>query len=170
MTRSMSMAGRDDYDALVVRTAYGDDQAWDELRRQLLGARGVDCKAGVWFIDDPAWAGASTDEVLEASRLDPGCCVVFIADAVAMEAARHALLAVTTDTRESLGDEEYEAETVFGREFRVAPGAVLPIEADRLLGRCDFRDYCCAAHEQPDGVFRGFEGAEPGWWGDGGAA
>jgi hypothetical protein len=55
-----------------------------------------------------------------------------------------------------LGDEEYEAEIAFGPAFRVAPGVVPPIEADRFLGRCDFQDYGRAVSEQPDGVFRGF--------------
>lgn len=162
MTRSMSVAGRGDYDALVVRTAYGDERAWAEVRDLLLGPSGEGRFAGAhvasaYIVDDPAWAGANADEVLEASRLDSRCSVVFIADVVTMEAAHHALLAVTTDTREALGDDEYDAETAFGSDFRVAPGALLPIEANRLLGRWDFRDYCRAAKEQPDGVFRGFD-------------
>jgi hypothetical protein len=157
----MSVAGRGDYDALVVRTAYGDDRAWAEVRDLLLEPSNEAYLARAHFVDDPAWAGANVDEVLEASRLDSRCSVVFIADVVTMEATHHALLAVTTDTREALGDEEYDAETAFGSGFRVAPGALLPIEANRLLGRWDFRDYSRAAREQPDGVFRGFDDDAP---------
>ena len=54
MIRSMALAGRGDFDALVVRTAYGDDQTWVEVRGLLLAPWGEDYEAGVYFIDDPA--------------------------------------------------------------------------------------------------------------------
>ncbi|WP_414641079.1 DUF6924 domain-containing protein [Actinospica sp.] len=83
---------------MVVRTAYGDDEAWGIVRDLLLAAASQDPYIGVHFIDDLEWVGASVDEVLEASRSDPHCSVVFIADALTMEATHHALPAVNTGT------------------------------------------------------------------------
>jgi Domain of unknown function (DUF6924) len=86
------------------------------------------------------WAGANADEVLEACRSDRCCAVVFIADAMTMEATHHALL-VTTATPEELGDEEYEAEIEFGREFRTVPVGVHWIEANLSQSNMDFPEF-----------------------------
>ena len=158
MVRSMPLSGRGDFDAVVVRTDFRDMQAWAEVRDALLAPWGEGYDASVWFVDDPAWADASVDEVLEASRSQEYCPVLFIADAVTMEVAHHALLAVTTRTPEDFGDEEYDALIEFGREFRTIPVGVHWIEVNLALANMDFEEFSRAASQQPDGVFRGFDG------------
>ena len=99
----MPLTDRGHFDALVVRTAYGNDPAWEQLKDLLLAPWG---DGSVYFVDDPAWAGASTDEVLEAVAADEYSAVVFISDEATMQSEDHTLLAVTTATREEFGDEE----------------------------------------------------------------
>ncbi|SCG00718.1 MULTISPECIES: hypothetical protein [unclassified Streptomyces] len=70
-------------------------------------------------MDDPAWAGATVDEVLNAVCADENLAVVLLADRTTMQAESHALPAVTTLTREECADDEdYEQLSEFGREFR----------------------------------------------------
>jgi len=117
-----AVTGRDEFDALVVRTDYLDDQAWQDVAAALMEPWGDrQYEADVRFIDDPAWSGATVDEVLSAVRGDDSLAVVFLADRTTMQAKRHPLLAVTTLTREECVDEEdYEQLTEFGSEpFRV---------------------------------------------------
>ncbi|MDQ0604950.1 hypothetical protein QF037_009295 [Streptomyces canus] len=62
-----AVTGRDEFDALVVRIDYHDDQAWQDVAAALMQPWGDrQCEAHVHFIDDPAWAGATVDEVLTA--------------------------------------------------------------------------------------------------------
>ncbi|MFF5900121.1 DUF6924 domain-containing protein [Streptomyces argenteolus] len=117
------VTGRDEFHALVVRTDYRDDQARQDVvaaLREPWGDRQYE--AQVHFINDPAWAAATVDEVLTAVSGDEEPSVVFIADRVSMQAEYHPLLAVTTLTREDCVDgEDYEQLIEFGREFRATP-------------------------------------------------
>nr|WP_258311105.1 hypothetical protein [Streptomyces sp. NWU49] len=102
-----AVTGRDEFDALVVRTDYHDDQAWQNVVAALMEPWGDrPYEAHVYFIDDLAWAGATVDEVLTAVCGDDNLAVVFLADRTTMQAESHALLAVTTLTREECVDEE----------------------------------------------------------------
>lgn len=151
---------RDEFHALVVRTDYGDESTWEAVTAELMQPWGDDgsYEALVHFVDDPAWAGATVDEVLEAASADDELSVLSVADSVTMGSAHHALLAVTTRTEQEdeAFEEEYEGTREFGREFRTIPSEVHWIHANLSLANMDFEEYAAAAHEDPEKVFRSF--------------
>ncbi|MGW1848578.1 DUF6924 domain-containing protein [Streptomyces sp. NPDC001966] len=147
---------RDEFDALVVRTDYHDDQAWRELAAALLEPWGDEpYEAHIHFIDDPAWSGATTDEVLTAVSTDEDLSVVFLADRVSMQAEHHPLLAVTLLTQADCVDEEdYEQLTEFGREFRTTPAGVHEVHANLSIGNLGFEEFAAWSHDDPGGIYR----------------
>ncbi|MFE9171555.1 DUF6924 domain-containing protein [Streptomyces kebangsaanensis] len=150
--------GRDEFDALVVRTDYHDDQTWQDVAAALMEPWGDrQYEAQVHFINDPAWAGATVDEVLTAVRADEDLTVVFLADRTTMQTESHALLAVTTLTREEcVDDEDYEQLTEFGHEFRTTPAGVHEVHANLSIGNLGFEEYAARAHDDPQGIYRSF--------------
>ncbi|MDX3386548.1 hypothetical protein PV682_34635 [Streptomyces niveiscabiei] len=152
-----AVTGRDESATLVVRTDYDDDQAWQDVAAALTKPWGDrPYEADVHFVNDPAWAGATADEVLNAVRADENLSVVFLADRTTMRAGSHALLAVTTLTREDCGDDEdYEQLTEYGREFRAVPAGVHEVCANLSIGNLGFEEYAAWAHDDPEGIFRG---------------
>jgi hypothetical protein len=152
------VTGHDEFDALVVRTDYRDDQAWQDVVAALVEPWGDrQYEAQVHFINDPAWAEATIDEVLTAVGGDENLSVVFIADRVSMQAEHHPLLAVTTLTREDcIDDEGYEQLTEFGCEFRAIPAGVHEVYANLSIGNLGFEEFAAWAQDDPEGVFRTF--------------
>lgn len=153
-----AVTGRDEFDALVVRTDYHDGQAWQDVAAALMEPWGDgQYEAHVHFIDDPAWAGATVDEVLTGVCGDDNLAVVFLADPATMQAESHALLAVTTLTREECVDEEdYEQLTEFGRAFRTIPTGVHDVHANLSIGNLGFEEYAASAQDDPEGIYRSF--------------
>ncbi|MFD5065865.1 DUF6924 domain-containing protein [Streptomyces sp. NPDC058394] len=153
-----AVTGRDEFDALVVRTDYQDDQAWQDVTAALMEPSGDrQYEAHVHFIDDPAWAGATVDEVLTVVCADNNLAVVFLADRTTMQAESHALLAVTTMTREEcVDDEDYEQLTEFGREFRTLPAGIHDVHANLSIGNLGFEEYAAWAHDDPERIYRSF--------------
>ncbi|MFB8440646.1 hypothetical protein ACFC7A_16540 [Streptomyces niveus] len=153
-----AVTGRDEFDALVVRTDYHDDQAWQGVAAALTEPWGDrQFEVHVHFIDDPAWAGAAVDEVLTAVCGDDNLAVVFLADRTTMQAESHPLLAVTTLTQEECaGDEDYERLTEFGRDFRTIPAGVHDVHANLSIGNLGFEEYAAWAHDDPEGIYRSF--------------
>ncbi|MFD9003757.1 DUF6924 domain-containing protein [Streptomyces sp. NPDC059582] len=153
-----AVTGRDEFDALVVRIDYVDDQAWQDVVAALMEAWGDgQYEAHVHFIDDPAWSGATVDEVLTAVRGDDNVAVVFLADRTTMQAENHPLLAVTTLTREECVDEEdYEQLTEFGSDFRTIPARLHEVYANLSIGNLGFEEFAAWAHDDPEGIFRSF--------------
>lgn len=151
-----AVTGRDEFDALVVRTDYHDDQAWQDVAAALMEPWGDrQYEAHVHFIDDPAWAGAIVDEVLTAVGGDDNLAVVFLTDRTTMQAESHPLLAVTTLTREECVDDgDYEQLTEFGRDFRTIPAGVHDVHANLSIGNLGFEEYAAWAHDDPEGIYR----------------
>jgi hypothetical protein len=146
------------FDALVIRTDYGDEQAWQAVKAALAEPVRIGGEVRSYtahIVDDSSWAGATVDEVLAAvaGHLDY-LSVVFLADLTTMQAGHHALLAVTNAKP---GEEYYEAMTEFGREFRTVPAGAHEIHTNLTLYNMDFNEFSAAAHRDPDGVFRS-------WW------
>jgi hypothetical protein len=151
-----AVVGRGEFDALVIRTDYRYDQVWRDVVAALTEPWGDEqYEAHIHFIDDPAWAEATVDEVLTAVRTDEDLPVVFLADRTTMQAENHALLAVTTLTREDCeDDEDYEQLTEFGREFRTAPAGIHDVYANLSIGNLGFEEYTAWAHDDPEGIYR----------------
>jgi uridine kinase len=145
------VTGRDEFDALVIRTDYADDSAWQAVRTALT----EDPDLSPRIVDDPAWAGAGVDEVLAAVAGDEDLSVVFLADRTTMTSAHHALLAVTTTTRDECDDEEdYSRLAEFGTRFRTIPAGVHSIHANLSIADMGFEEFAGAAQDDPDRVFR----------------
>ena len=139
--------------ALIVRTDYSDDETWYDVAALLTAEHPLGFTPDNHFVDDPAWAGATVDEVLAAAPAENG--VVFLADAVTMRAP-HPLLAVNTVTREVCEDDyEFTYEMSHGREFRVLPAGVADVAVNLLIANTDFPDFAATASDDPDGHYRG---------------
>lgn len=152
------MTERDEFQALIVRTDYTDEQAWQAVTVALMQSWGDrDYDAQVCFVDHSVWAGATADEVLRAVSADEELSVVFLADQVTMGSARQPLLAATTIPREEYERfEEYEGIREFGGEFRTTPAGVHEIHANLSIANMDFEEFAAAAHEAPDQVYSSF--------------
>ena len=139
--------------ALIVRTDYSDDLTWQDIVAVLAAEHPLGFRPDNHFVDDPAWAGATADEVLAAAPAENG--VVFLADAATM-LAPHPLLAVNTVTRDVCEDDyEFSYEMSHGREFRVLPAGVADVAVNLLIANTDFPDFASAAAADPDGWYRG---------------
>jgi hypothetical protein len=147
-----------EFDALVVHTDFSDDAAWRVVTDLLNQPHGDDGEfdSTNQFIDDPAFAAASPDEVLLAAANDPLLSVLFLADAATMRGV-HPLLAVSTLSREDYpDDEDYESALEFGREFRLLPAAVAETHANLAIANMDFEEFAASAADDPERIHRGF--------------
>ncbi|WP_043259278.1 DUF6924 domain-containing protein [Streptomyces hokutonensis] len=152
-----AVTGRGEFDALIVRTDYLDDQVWQDAAALLEPWGDGQYEANVHFINDPVWAGATVDEVLTAVRGDDDLAVVFLADRTTMQAASHPLLAVTVLTREECVDEEdYAQLTEFRRDFRTTSAGLHDVHANLSIGNLGFEEYEARAHDDPEGIYRSF--------------
>ena len=158
MTTPPPITGRGEHDALVVRTDFHDDAAWVTVKTLLTAPWGVDAfDACLHIVDDAAFDGAATADVLAAASADEGLDVLFIADRATMLAGHHALTAATTVTRDRLDDDEWYEELVrFGAEFRTLPVGVNDIHANLSIADMDFQEFAEAARADPEGVYRSF--------------
>ncbi|MGY1503415.1 DUF6924 domain-containing protein [Streptomyces sp. QTS52] len=156
------IVGRDEFDALVVRTDYEDEAAWQAVAAELAQAWGDDgeYEASVHLIDDPAWAGLKPDEVLDQARRDENLSVVFVADRVTMESPHRALLAL-----DIAGDEDEDLDPLYyqvivdsppPREFRTVPAGVHDVHANLSIANMDFAEFAEAASADPDRTYRSF--------------
>ncbi|GAA2613327.1 DUF6924 domain-containing protein [Streptomyces axinellae] len=163
MKAPLDVGGRGEFDAVVVRTDYEDEQAWQAVKVALAERLGEPHGTPTpCLVDDPAWAGASVCDVQAAieadAQLHEELSVVFLADRTTMRGGHHALLAVPAFTREALKDDgAYEEMVEFGHEFRTVSTGVQEIHTNLALAHMDFQDFAAAAQADPSGVFRS-------WW------
>ncbi|MFJ8077393.1 DUF6924 domain-containing protein [Streptomyces sp. NPDC096176] len=155
------IVGRDEFDALVIRTDYGDDRVWQAVLADLAqpGGDNGEFEGRVHLVDDRVWAGATPDEVLAAVRRDEDLSVVFLADNVTMRSVHRALLALDIDTEEEDLDPVHYQELIDSpppREFRTAPSGVHDIDANLSIANMDFEEYAEEASTDPDGLYRSF--------------
>ncbi|MEV7173941.1 hypothetical protein AB0O18_30100 [Streptomyces sp. NPDC093224] len=152
-------ADRDKDAALIIRTHYGDEQAWSAVREALLMTWGEedDFEPYVHIVDDPKWAGLTPAQVLsEASAHAEWRGVAYLADRASMGERPVTLLALSLRTREQCdSDEEFEGR---GGSFRVVPYGMHEMNANLMIANLDFGDFADVARDDPEGVFRGFAG------------
>ncbi|MFE6101718.1 DUF6924 domain-containing protein [Streptomyces laurentii] len=154
--------GHDPFDALVIRTDFGDDASWHAVVEELLRPWGPDgaFPPRVRLIDAPAWSGATADDVLAAVGEDDDLGVVFLADRATRDSPARALLALTTirDDDGDLDPVHYQdlIDAPEPREFRAAPAAIHGIHVNVALGNLDFAEFAAAAAKEPDRVLRPF--------------
>lgn len=142
---SEGLAGRGEFDAVVIRTDYADERAWRALTAALP-------RQHIHFVDAPS---ASIEDVLTATRDADDLSVVFLADTTTMHSEPSTLLAITTLTLEDCEDaEDYARLTDSGPTFRTTPTGIPDIHANLSLGNLGFEEYAAWAGESPDGVYR----------------
>jgi len=123
--------------ALVLRTDFSDDAAWERLCAAVREPRG-EFQAYVEFVSDRQYEGLTPEHVLSQ---DSHPTFIFLADRVALSHPDQPILVV------DLCDEP-------GRTFRVIPSAMWSVENNLSLANMDFAEF--ADSVDPDGVFREF--------------
>ncbi|MFE7069270.1 DUF6924 domain-containing protein [Streptomyces sp. NPDC057620] len=163
MVALSGLSERNEFSAVIIRTDFTDEAAWRETTAELERSSHYDGDPADSYdvVDAPELDGAHTDAILAAisahEELWDQLSVVFVADSTTMRADHHALLAVTTMTREDFDDDEdYEATIEFGREFRTVPSGAHSIHANLELANMDFEEFSSSAYEDSEGVFRSF--------------
>ncbi|WP_326769026.1 hypothetical protein OG978_34830 [Streptomyces sp. NBC_01591] len=152
--------GRDEFDALIIRTDYGDEAAWQAVVADLAQPWGDDgeFEPSVHLVDNPAWADLTSDEVLNEARRDENLSVVFLADRVTMQSAHRALLALDITEEEELDPVYYQEliDSRLPREFRTVPAGVHDVHANLSIANVDFAEFAEAAFADPDRIYRSF--------------
>jgi hypothetical protein len=155
-------AEREEYDKVVVRTHFGDDEAWQAVLAAAAESWGDEedqedegFESTTYPVDDPTLAGVAVDQVRDTlASIDEYLSVVFIADEETMRHPRHPLLAVNLDDEPNHLDEEGSA---FGRQFRIVPRQASGVHVNLTLANMDFTDWAETAKSRPDGVFDDFD-------------
>jgi hypothetical protein len=145
-----------DIGTLVVRTDFTDDHAWDQVRDEATREYGPDgFRAYVEPVSDPAWVGATWEEVKAAAPAggNYGPSVLFIADSITFTSPEHPILVV--DLQDKFLSVEEFPEIAGRRPFRCIPSALLDVESNLNLANMDWEDFAGSAGD--DGVYRGFE-------------
>ncbi|MGW0330848.1 DUF6924 domain-containing protein [Streptomyces sp. NPDC003011] len=128
-------------EALVVRTDYSADGAWDALRAALYSPSRDGFLANVALVDDRGYEGLTPDQALDLIPALYQHPLLVLADSAAVASAELPLLVV--DLR---GER--------GRCVRVVAAELWSIENNLSEANMDFEEFAGAVDE--DGVFRGF--------------
>lgn len=128
--------------ALVLRTDFSDDDAWDAVCEASAAETPEGFMAGLSFVSDPVFTGITAGQVAGLTS-ESYRTFLFLADHVTVTDPEMPL--VTVD----LHDEP-------GRWFRVAVGRISSVENNLSLANMFFREFADAV--DADGVFRGFPG------------
>lgn len=124
--------------ALVLRTDFSDDAAWDAVCTASIAETPEGFVAGLSFVSYPAFAGMTVEHAA-ALTSESYRTFLFVADHVTVTDPEMPLVAV------DLHDEP-------GRRFRALPGTIASIGNSLSLGTMSFGEF--ADHADPDGVFR----------------
>lgn len=125
----------------LIRTDFSNQSAWQSTLQAIVARYGI-FEGTFHVVDDPAWSGATKQEI--ADRLGPGFdqSYVLVVDSVTLSHPDRPVLVV--DFWERSLD-----------EFRAIPAEVGAIQINLALANMDFQDFAGSA--DPDGIFRGFE-------------
>lgn len=146
-----------EWDAVVIRTDYSNDGAWQKVTAGLRQPWGEGVESSWHVVEGPRWAGADADEVLAAlpDHLPDLHDVVFLADADTMYGVQNSLLAVSTDP--DMRDEDHEIPGLgFTSRFRILPTAVAEMVGNLAIANMDYEDFSSSAHGDPHRIHRGF--------------
>ena len=128
--------------ALVIRTDFSDDEAWEGICTAVLQLTEEGFGAQVEFVDDGAYRDVTKEQLLDLfPEGDQRPFFFMMVDDVTVRSPEHPVLVVDL-WREP------------GREFRAVPAAVQAIENNLSIANMDFFEFARSAG--PDGVFRGF--------------
>ncbi|MFD0253827.1 DUF6924 domain-containing protein [Streptomyces sp. NPDC127113] len=128
-------------EALVVRTDFSTDGAWDALRAALCSPSRDGFLANVALVDDRRYEGLTPESVLDLIPAEYQHPLLVLADPVAVASTDLPLLVV--DLRRERG-----------RCVRVVAAELWSIENNHSEVNMDFEEFAGAVDD--DGVFRGF--------------
>ncbi|MFC7327935.1 DUF6924 domain-containing protein [Marinactinospora rubrisoli] len=126
--------------ALIVRTDHSDDEVWAQVVQAVKAPSERDgFLAHVDLLDDPAYAGATMEQVMALVPSGYQRGFLMIADEQTIQDTRRPLLLVDLYSDPGL-------------TFRATPGAIQSIEINLSIGNMDFRDF----HVPEGEIFAGF--------------
>ncbi|MFV2012468.1 MULTISPECIES: DUF6924 domain-containing protein [unclassified Micromonospora] len=150
-----------EFEPCVVRTDFSDEAAWQQILRRLNNdpVRSTDLPAAT-VVDDPAFDGATVEEVLAAIAADDSPAVFFVADAVTMRGEQPLLAVKVPDDEDDAPDEGDEDDDGFveptrDQPFRLLPETVLSVHGNLTLANMDFEDYGPSDDDLTTYVYRG---------------
>lgn len=126
--------------ALVLRTEYGDERAWQGMLAAFAASAAGD-EGDLSVISDPAYAGLTVTQVMDLLPEDWSHTFLFIADRETMRHPEHPLLVV---------DAFSEGEAA----FRAAAAQIWTVENTLSLGSMNFEHFVDDVDD--DGIFRSF--------------
>ncbi|MBO4140144.1 hypothetical protein J5U46_08320 [Micromonospora tulbaghiae] len=126
--------------ALVLRTDFSDEGAWDAVCAASIAPSVDGFAASLSFVSDPAFADLSPEQVAALPMVSYRS-FLFLVDNVTITDPETLLVAL---------DLLHEP----GRWFRVVPAEMWSVENNLSIANMDFFEFADAA--DPDGVFRGF--------------
>jgi hypothetical protein len=126
---------------LLIRTDFADQAGWDALCSAVRTPSDEGSVADVALVEEPGYAGLSTEQVIALLPEDVAQRLVALADQVTFSS--HELPVLLVDLLEH-------------RSIRVAAGELQSVETELSLANLEFDDVARAVEE--DGVFRGFPG------------
>ena len=126
----------------MLRTDFSDEACWRSICAEVLAETTDGFRAYVDVVEDRAFDGFGTDDVLATVGDDYRWGYLVVGDRVTMTQAEHPFLVL------DLLDER-------GRSFRALPREIQAIENNLSIANMDFSEFADSAGS--DGVFRGFE-------------
>jgi hypothetical protein len=133
-------------DALLIRTDFSDQAAWQALHTAITTPNEDGFLANVHIVDDPAYRDLATEQVV--SLAPARGFLMIMADKTALTAPEMPLLAVLPYEED---DDEQEQDY---SELRVIAKELWSIENNMSTANMDWDEFVEAADD--DGVFRGF--------------
>ncbi|MDR2988218.1 MAG: hypothetical protein LBV34_25620 [Nocardiopsaceae bacterium] len=127
----------------VVRTDFSDQAAWTEVRDGITGAHPDGFDAYVIFVDDAAFAGLTSAELLERLPGGHDYAMLLVVDETTVSSPERPILVVELDP---------ETDGRAARTFRALPGTVQDFEPALRIAAMDWMD--CADRVDDDGVLR----------------
>ena len=130
----------DDLHSLVVRTDFGDDSVWSDVRAAIAAPVG-EFRAYVTFVDDRRYDGFTVGQLLAMVPASWDHTFIFLVDHDTLTRPDHPVLVVDLYGQR-------------GRSFRVIPSEMWSVQNNLSLANMDWEEFADSVDE--DGVFRGF--------------
>jgi hypothetical protein len=128
-------------DSLLVRTTFGNEDAWMDALSTVLSENDDGFRAYVKVVDDIAWDQVGWEQVRQAAMAaNEHASVLFIVDSVALEPG-HAIQVIDLSTESR-------------RQFRCIARELWGVDNNLNIANMDWQEF--ADRTDRDGVFRGF--------------
>jgi hypothetical protein len=135
---------------LLVRTHFGHDESWEQLKAAVRTPSEEDFLADVNFVEDRAFDGMDADGLIAQSGTDTyGESVAFLADERTLISPDWPILVVNVGRPIPGVDDDTDY-----TPFRVIASELWAVENNLNLSNLDWEDFADSVDD--DGVFRGF--------------